>query len=125
MKINTKALSLVTLVAFSLLGGCAVTQPQNTPVERWLERDPRTGRTFYLYVPSTYSYTKAMPVIVSCHGTPPFDVHSHHIDEWKALGEKYGCIILSPALIGTDGILGDGPVSSMMQTSDIFSACLA
>jgi dipeptidyl aminopeptidase/acylaminoacyl peptidase len=98
-----------------LAGGCAVTQPQNTPVQQWHDRDAATGRGYYVYVPSTYSAARAAPVIVSCHGTPPYDVAEHHIREWKALGEQYGCIIVCPELVATDGLLGDGPVVGMFK----------
>lgn len=99
-----------------LLCGCAVTQRQDTPVQQTLERDPTTGAGFYLYVPSTYSHSRPMPVIVTCHGTPPYDVAEHHIREWKWLGEKHGCIIVAPKLMGTDGLLGDGPVVGMANS---------
>lgn len=112
---KSRVLAMAALSAVSaMLAGCPVTQPQNTPVPRWMETDPRTGRGFFLYVPSTYSEYRASPVIVTCHGTPPFDVASMHIDEWKMLGEENGCIIIAPTLIGTDGITGDGPIAGMI-----------
>ncbi|MFW5841588.1 MAG: prolyl oligopeptidase family serine peptidase [Planctomycetota bacterium] len=104
------------LVATVACCGCAVTQPQNTPVSQSLERDPTTGSGFYLYVPSSYSHTRPMPVVVTCHGTPPYDIAEHHIREWKFLGEKHGCIIVAPKLMGTDGLLGDGPIVGMANS---------
>ena len=95
--------------------GCAVTQRTDTPVAEWLEADPATGRSLYVYVPSTYRHDRPAPVIVTCHGTPPFDVSGHHIAEWKMLGEQNGCIVVAPALVATDGILGDGPVVGMLS----------
>jgi dienelactone hydrolase len=56
-----------------------------------------------------------MKVIISCHGSPPFDVAEHHIRTWKWYGEQHGCIIICPDLVGTDGIIGDGPVYSMID----------
>jgi poly(3-hydroxybutyrate) depolymerase len=96
-------------------GGCAVTQRQDTPVDYTFEKDPVTGRSFYLYVPSGYDQSRPAPVVVTCHGTPPYDVANHHIREWKYLGEKHGCIIVAPELIGTDGLLGNGPVIGMLN----------
>jgi poly(3-hydroxybutyrate) depolymerase len=104
-------LSLVALSSF--VGGCAVTQPQNTPVSQVRESDPVTGRGYWLYVPSTYRSARPAPLIVTCHGTPPYDVAEHHIREWKMLAEKNGCIVVAPELIATDGLLGDGPVVGM------------
>ncbi len=97
-----------------LLGGCAVTQPQNTPVDQVREINPVMGSGYYLYVPSTYREDKPAPLVVSCHGTPPFDVAEHHIREMKMLGEENGCIVVAPELIGTDGVLGDGPIVGML-----------
>ena len=97
-----------------LLAGCAVTQPQNTPVPHTLEVDPTTGRGYFLYVPSSYRHDRPCPLIVSCHGTPPYDIAEHHIREWKMLGEINGCIVVAPKLIATDGLLGDGPLVGML-----------
>ncbi|MCJ7543938.1 MAG: hypothetical protein MUP47_05135 [Phycisphaerae bacterium] len=97
-----------------VLAGCAVTQPQDTPVQQFLEVDPTTGKSYYIYVPSTYRHDRPCPLIISCHGTPPYDVASHHIREWKMLAEMNGCIAVAPTLIGTDGLLGDGPLVGML-----------
>ena len=86
---------VILLAATLLLAGCPVPQPQNTPVDQWQEHNPVTSSSYYVYVPSTYRHDTPAPVIVTCHGTPPFDVSEHHIREWKDLGETYGCIIIA------------------------------
>ncbi len=101
-------------VVSAVLAGCAVTQPQHTPVPHFSEVDPTTGRKYYIYVPSTYRHDRPCPLIISCHGTPPYDVAEHHIREWKMLAEMNGCIAVAPTLIGTDGLLGDGPRVGML-----------
>lgn len=106
--------SVAFAVLAALVGGCAVTQPQNTPMRERLELDPVTGRGYWIYVASTYRHDRPAPLIVSCHGTPPFDVAEHHIREWKMLAEKNGCIVVAPELIATDGLLGDGPIVGML-----------
>ncbi len=106
---------IVGIVLSGALGGCAVTQDQNTPVWQKHETDPATGRAFWYYVPSTYRHDRPTPVIVSCHGTPPYDIAEHHIREWKMEGERNGCIILAPELIATDGLFGDGPIVGMLS----------
>lgn len=106
---------LAALAATALSPGCAVTQPQNTPVEYWRETDPVGGRSYCIYVPSTYRDDTPAPLIVTCHGTPPYDVAEHHIREWKMLGEDNGCIIVAPELIATDGLIGDGPIVGMID----------
>lgn len=98
-----------------LSAGCAVPQPQNTPVSQRLEIDAATGRAYWLYVPSTYHPDKPSPLIVTCHGTWPYDVYEDHIREWKMLGEKNGCIVIAPELQGTDGLFRDGPVGDMLK----------
>ena len=103
------------LLAATALTGCAVTQPQNTPVRQRRELDPVSGRAYCIYVPSNYTHTRPHPLIVSCHGTPPYDVAEHHIREWKMLGEKNGCIVVAPELIATDGLIGDGPSVGMLD----------
>lgn len=105
---------IVFLAAGLVAGGCAVPQDQNTPVSQRREIDPVSGRAYWIYVPSNYTHSRSWPVIVTCHGTPPYDVASHHIREWKMLGERNGCIILAPELIATDGIIGDGPITGML-----------
>ena len=108
-----RMIGLLSVVA--MVAGCPVPQPQNTPVGQDREINPATGSGYWLYVPSSYRHDKPAPVIVTCHGTPPFDVAEHHIREWKMLGEQNGCIIIAPDLIGTDGILGDGPIVGMIE----------
>ena len=98
-----------------LAGGCAVPPTPPTPVEPTHERDPVTGRGFWMYVPSTYRAERPSPLIVTCHGTPPYDVANHHIREWQWYGEKNNCIVIAPELIATDGIFGDGPTAGMLN----------
>jgi len=98
-----------------ILCGCAVTQSQNTPRHHWYEHDPVTGRGFYIYVPDAYTSRRAAPLIVSCHGTVPFDTADMHIREWQMLAERNGCIVIAPELVGTDGIFGDGPIVAMLE----------
>jgi poly(3-hydroxybutyrate) depolymerase len=105
----------VGLLVLAAVCGCEVPQAQNTPVWQRRELDPVSGRAFWIYVPSTYTHMRAWPVIVTCHGTPPYDIAEHHIREWKMLGEQYGCIIVAPELIATDGLIGDGPIVGMLD----------
>jgi len=103
------------LVVVTLGAGCAVPPTPPTPVAPRREVNPVSGKGYWIYVPSTYRHSEPMPLIVSCHGTPPYDVSEHHIREWKWYAEKNGCIVVAPELVGTDGILGDGPLSGMLS----------
>jgi poly(3-hydroxybutyrate) depolymerase len=112
-------LSMLVFGLAVLVSGCAVPQPQNTPVKQWKEVSPVTGRGFWIYVPSTYRDDVPAKVIITCHGTPPFDVSEMHIREWKMIGENNGCIVVAPDMSGTDGILGDGPLAGMLENERI------
>jgi poly(3-hydroxybutyrate) depolymerase len=107
------------------LAGCAVTQSQDTPVQHGYWTDPATRRGYWWYVPSSYRPDRPSPLVVTCHGTPPFDVAEHHIREWKMLGEQYGCIVVAPSLIATDGILGDGPIAGMLADEKYILSLIA
>jgi poly(3-hydroxybutyrate) depolymerase len=106
---------LCVLVPAALVAGCAVPQSQNTPVKQKHEINPSTGRGYWIYVPSSYTHARPAPLIVTCHGTPPYDVAEHHIREWKMLAEQNGCIVVAPDLVATDGIFGDGPIIGMLE----------
>lgn len=110
------AMRKLLFLTFALvMAGCHVPQPQNTPVPERREVDPVTGRGYYIYLPTSYRHDRPSPLIVSCHGSPPFDVSRHHIQELKMLGEQNGCIVVAPDLIATDGVLGDGPIVGMLE----------
>ena len=100
--------------ALAMLAGCPVPQPPNTPVPEREDVDRATGRTYWIYVPTTYHKSSPSPLIITCHGSPPYDVANMHIREWKMLGEKNNCIVVAPVLTATDGIIGDGPTSGML-----------
>ncbi len=105
----------LTAAMLPLLAGCPVFQRQDTPKSQEYRIEPMTRRGYFLYVPSTYRPNAPCPVIISCHGTIPYDMADMHIREWKYLGEKNNCIIIAPELEGTDGVLGSGPTGSMIE----------
>ena len=116
----------VSIMSLMLLcaSGCAVTQPP-PPKPYYHQIDPVTGRPFYIYVPSTYRHDRAMPLIVTCHGTPPYDVAQHHIREWGMLGEQNGCIVVAPELQATDGLIGDGPLIGMYDCERVILSLIS
>ncbi len=112
--VKTVRKSLITVLL--AITGCAVPQPQNTPPEQQrLLLEPITNRYYFLYVPSKYRSDKPLPVIVTCHGTDPFDVAAYQVGEWKMLAEKYGCLLICPKLTSTDGILGTGAIDQLLR----------
>ncbi|MBT3278928.1 MAG: prolyl oligopeptidase family serine peptidase [Phycisphaerales bacterium] len=93
------------LVSCGLLGGCPVTQDQDTPVDSDSRTCKATSRGYRLYVPSTYDPALRYPVVVTLHGTFPWDTSRLQMKEWKALGEKTECIVVAPVLDSAEGIL--------------------
>lgn len=107
-------LLFLLIASLVILGGCAIPQDQNTRTWQQYEIDPVTGKGYFIFVPDTYREDTPIPLIVSCHGTPPFDIAEHHVKMWKKLCENNNCIVVAPKLIATDGLLGDGPLVGMI-----------
>ena len=105
----------IVLFSLTLLSGCAVPQPQNTRTQPKLMVEPITGGVYYLFVPDTYRKGQPAPLIISCHGTDPFDVAAYQVGEWKWLAEQHGCLLVCPKLQSTDGILGSGNINQLLR----------
>ncbi|HET6428927.1 MAG TPA: hypothetical protein VFJ30_10980 [Phycisphaerae bacterium] len=102
-----------------LSAGCAVTQPQDTRTDPELFAEATTGRQYYLFIPDTYDPARPAPLVVSCHGTAPFDVAAHHAREWKKMAEAHGCILVCPKMVSTDGILGAGAIGALLRDEQL------
>ncbi len=111
-------------VALAALVGCAVPQPQNTRTQPRLMIESITGGLYYLFVPDTYRRDHPAPLIVSCHGTDPFDVAAYQVGEWKKLAEDYGCILVCPKLRSTDGIFGSGDIGQLLRDERLIMTIL-
>ncbi len=103
MAYRLRQLILVAGVVMTLPGifGCPAvvrTNPRGQTLER---EEPVSGQKYELYVPSSYFPGKAWPMVVTCHGTRPFDSAKLQIREWTDLAEQKGLIILAPQLRGT------------------------
>lgn len=89
---------LLVLATLGLLVGCPVTQSQDTPVDyQWLDEQV-TGAGYYLYVPSTYDRKQPTPLVITLHGTNPWDTAWLQIREWRALAERQRFIVAAPSL---------------------------
>lgn len=86
--------------------GCPITQSQDTPVKHQVLRDQITNTKYYLYVPSTYDKNKTYPLVITLHGTRPWEDAWMQIREWKALAENKQFIVAAPVLrpFTTEGI---------------------
>lgn len=101
-----------------LLSGCPIPQRQNTPVGFFSERAAATNTSYYIYVPSTYTPEKSYPLVITLHGTFPWDVAEFQIREWRALAEREEFIVVAPKLgsLSTQGIL---PVAQSWRLEDL------
>lgn len=108
---------LLAGMALSLCG-CPITQRQDTPVDFFSEKAPTTRTSYYIYVPSTYTSEKSYPLVITLHGTFPWDVANFQIREWRALAEREEFIVVAPKLgsLSTQGIL---PVADSWRLSDL------
>ncbi len=98
---------VIGFVAFCFCGllpfltGCPVGL-NRVPGDTELLRDKDTGAKYYLYIPSWHNNEQTWPVIVTCHGTNPWDTAWAQIHEWRRLAEKYGLIVIAPVLEGVN-----------------------
>jgi predicted esterase len=115
----------VLVVLALLVTGCPVTQPQNTPVPEKLFTDPGTGGGYFLYVSTAYNRNRPAPLIVSCHGTVPFDPAESQVRELKMLAEQHGAILICPKLTSSDGILGSGSINSLLHDERLIMSMIS
>ncbi len=116
--------ALLLPIGLAALAGCAVPQPRAEHSTPKLHVEPVTGRYYYLMVPNSYRRGRPAPVIVTCHGTDPFDTAVLHAGEWQWLAEKHGCILVCPKLVSTDGIFGTGAMGLQLNDEKLIIAIL-
>ena len=83
-------------------------RPPTGPVQRGkidAQKEAGTGRTYHLYVPSTYEPARGYPLVVSAHGAGLFDGAKKDRDRWIDVAERYGLIICSPDFDAATGYL--------------------
>ncbi|HUU60333.1 MAG TPA: PHB depolymerase family esterase [Phycisphaerae bacterium] len=96
----------VTLLpVWLLLGGCYVAPGTPTPVRYRQMAEPTGGGAYYIYVPSYYSADRDWPLVVTLHGTNPWDDYDRQIREWDSLAEAKGFIVVAPKLQSPQGVL--------------------
>jgi poly(3-hydroxybutyrate) depolymerase len=111
---------VAVVMTMGVVAGCPITQSQDVPNEILTRHDNVTGVEYYLYVPSSYDGKKPMPLVMTLHGTWPWDQAWMQIREWVALAEEKGFIVVAPLLsdISTHGIL---PVSDSVRTERLIN----
>jgi predicted esterase len=92
---------MIALAMLVFLPGCPVNL-NRVPGTTELLVESDTGYKYYLYVPSWHNNEAHWPVVVTCHGTNPFDTAWAQIHEWRGLAERYGLLVVAPVLKATD-----------------------
>ncbi len=95
--------------------GCPVTQP-DPPGDILKLTEPKTDTTYYVYAPTDHSQLKAMPLVVTLHGTYGFDSAKAQIKEWGMLAEDHGFVVIAPKLKSVQGVL---PVPRSARRKDL------
>jgi len=75
-----------------------------------------------MYVPSTYDPRRQYPLIVTAHGSFPFDSGAGQRDSWVEVAERNDLIICSPDLDSANGFLGiprDKPAPELVRDEKI------
>lgn len=93
----------ISLLALAFSTGCPVVQNLPSPGRVVKEREPETRRGYLLYVPAKYTDARQWPLVITCHGTPPYDSAAAQFEEWRGLAERRGFLLAAPDLIGTRG----------------------
>jgi len=115
------AIAWAWLSVVLLICGTGCPAVNNLPAPgRVLEQDePVTGRSYYLYVPEKYRENRDWPLIVACHGTPPWDRADLQLKEWKGLAEAKGFLLAVPKLKGVRGDFPPKPAEQIrLQKAD-------
>ncbi len=119
---------LVTAAGAAILTwccGCPVLQNVDVPgVIQHLE-DPYGQHSFYLYVPSYYKPKRTWALVVTCHGTSPWDTADRQIKEFVDLAERKGFIVAAPELQGTRGDFVPPPAKQIAKQAADEKAILA
>ena len=68
-------------------------------------RNEKSGRNYYMYIPTTYTPKKAWPLVVSAPGTFPFDSSPGTRDSWIDQAEKLGFIVCCPDFDTANGLM--------------------
>jgi pimeloyl-ACP methyl ester carboxylesterase len=82
------------------------------------EREPNQEREYHLYVPAHYHAEREWPLLVTCHGTRPWDTARRQLDTWKGLGERNGFLVVAPELVGTAAAVGRSVEEQLQRQQD-------
>lgn len=83
------------------IAGCESLPKDDSGVRLVQDVDTESGAKYYLAVPSKHTADKQWTLIVTCHGTPPWDTAIQQIGRWGSLAETQGIVVAAPVLQGT------------------------
>ncbi|NLE29890.1 MAG: PKD domain-containing protein [Phycisphaerae bacterium] len=95
-------------LTLAMLAGCAVTQSQVVPKKVLHLVDEDFGRDYFIYLPTSYG-KKPLPLVITCHGTNPWDSARMQINEWKHLAERYQFVVIAPGVSSARGVIPPSP----------------
>jgi len=89
-----------------VLSGCPVPSKllKDVPHDAYRLTDAEFNRDYYVYLPTAYG-KRPLPLVVTCHGTNPWDSAPLQIKEWKYLAEKYQFVVVAPFLNSPRGFI--------------------
>lgn len=100
MELTKRAILLAVLSAAT--AGCPYVPPE-TRHPHIDVTEPITQTRYWRYVPSYYSDDRDWPLVVTLHGTNPWDGRTRQVLEWKDTAEQHGLIVVAPQLKSTQG----------------------
>ncbi|HOW73905.1 MAG TPA: PKD domain-containing protein [Phycisphaerae bacterium] len=114
----------LSVILLTLATGCPVVQNLPSPGRVVKEREPESQRPYSLYVPANYTDTRRWPLVITCHGTPPYDTATAQFNEWRGLAERRGFLLAAPDLVGTRGDLTPPPTEQIRRQMEDEQAIL-
>jgi phospholipase/carboxylesterase len=106
------------LLLSGMLAGCPYLPPETRHAHVGVT-EPITKGKYWLYVPSYYSEDRQWPLVVTLHGTNPWDGRTRQILEWKDTAERHGLIVVAPQLRSTQGPVPVIPGVWYVDTDDL------
>lgn len=103
-RVRQACVPLVMTVFLALGSGCYyVPRPTHLPALIREISEPEFGGVYSLYVPSFYEKEHPLPLVITCHGTEPWDTREYQINRWAEVAESKRFIVAAPQLKGAHG----------------------
>jgi len=95
--------SLAMLVV--LIAGCPQYADPSVPNPIRQQVEPSHSGKYLVYTPTGYDGSQAVPLVILCHGTTPWDTPQRQIRDWVKIAENETFVVAAPFLKGTRGDL--------------------